>query len=286
MVNIAELLILGILVSSLYALLAIGLTLVYSIAGIENLAHGAYVMIGAYFAYASTLVIDANPVVQVVVAVLGGIVAAVLTWKGIVEHILENPVAVFIVTLLIAICLEQVFIIIYGPSPVLFRPVVSGSTEILGATVTNNLLVAFVASWLCLGALGLLVKRTHVGRSIIAVAQNRKAAELTGVDTDRIYLIVWIISGAFAGLVGVFYGYYASLQPHMWVFPLIYSFSIVIVGGLGSFKGTVYTAHIIGFMEMTTVQLEPRLRGVPALVALVVIMLIKPEGLFGREELE
>jgi len=287
MVNVAEILVSGLVTSSFYALLAIGLTLVYSIAGIENLAHGSYVMVGAYGAFLVTQVLGgAAPPVQIVVSILVGVLAAVATWKIVVQRILENPVSVFIVTLLLAIVSEQAFLILFGSEPKLFPPVADGSISILGAGVSLNLVLAFVASWTCLLGLGVMVKRTQLGRNIIAVAQNRKAAELTGVNIDRIYLLVWTISGAFAGLVGVFYGQYTSLQPHMWVFPLLYSFSIVIVGGLGSLKGTIIAAHIIGFIEMATVQLDPRFKGVPALVALILIMLVKPEGLFGREELE
>lgn len=286
MVNVVEILVAGVLTSSFYALLAIGLTLVYSIAGIENLAHGSYVMIGAYGAFVTTQLLGLAPPFQLITAVLVGVLAAVLTWKGVVEHILDNPVSVFIVTLLLALVVEQAFTIQFGPEPRLFDPVIPGSVTILDSRVSWNLVLAFVTSWGCLLGLGVLVKRTQVGRNIIAVAQNRKAAELAGVDIDRVYLLVWILSGAFAGLVGVFYGQYTSLQPHMWVFPLIYSFSIVIVGGLGSLKGTVIAAHIIGFIEMATVQVDPRFKGVPALLALILIMLVKPEGLFGREELE
>lgn len=286
MVNVVEILLAGMLTSSFYALLAIGLTLVYSIAGIENLAHGSYVMIGAYGAFVTTQLLGLAAPLQLVVAVAVGVLAAVVTWKGIVEHILDNPVSVFIVTLLLALVVEEALTIQFGPEPRLFDPVIAGSVTILDSSVSWNLVLAFITSWGCLLGLGVLVKRTQVGRNIIAVAQNRKAAELAGVDIDRVYLLVWILSGAFAGLVGVFYGQYTSLQPHMWVFPLIYSFSIVIVGGLGSLKGTVIAAHVIGFIEMATVQVDPRFKGVPALLALILIMLVKPEGLFGREELE
>lgn len=286
MIDVVELLILGTLTSALYALLAIGFTLVYAIAGIENLTHGTYVMVGAYGMYLVTEFVGHSPVLQVVAAVGVGVAAGVLTWKGLVEHIIDNPVAVFMVTLLVAIAAEQSFIAIFSADPKLFPGVVSGSIRVAGTTVPWNLIAAFVVSWACLFGLIVLIKRTHVGRSIIAVAQNRRSAELSGVNTDRVYLLVWIISGAFAGLVGVFYGSYATVEPHMWVFPLIYSFSIVIVGGLGSLTGTVVAAHIIGFAEIATIQIDPRFRGVSALVILILIMLVKPTGLFGREELE
>lgn len=283
--DLVEIVVLGVLVSSFYALLAVGLTMVYAIAGIENLAHGSYVMVGAYFSFIAVSLLGAPPLVGAIAAVIAGVAAAVITWKGIVEHIMDNPIAVFMVTLILALAVEQLFIIVFGKEPKLFTPLLVGNVTLIGTTVTWNLVIAFVASWACLAGLGLVLKYTYLGRSIVAVSQNRRAAELTGVDTNQVYLVVWILSGAFAGLVGVFYGYYTSFDPHMWVFPLIYSFSIVIVGGLGSLKGTIGAAYVIGFLEMTTVQIDPRYKGVPALLALIIIMMVRPQGLFGREEL-
>jgi branched-chain amino acid transport system permease protein len=279
-------LVLGIAIGSLYALLSVGLTLVYAIGGIENLAHGSYVMIGSYAYFYTVAPLSQPPVVGLVVAVVAGAVAALVTWKGIVEHIIDNPIAVFMITLVLALVMEEVFIIVFGTNPSLFDPIVTGSISLGGTSITYNLAIATVASLACLGGLYVVIKRTYVGRSIVAVAQNRRAAELAGIETDRTYLLVWIISGAFAGLVGVFYGYYTTLSPHMWVFPLIYSFSIVIVGGLGSIKGTAIAAYIIAFVEMLTIQINPQFKGIPALLALLVIMLVRPQGLFGREEVE
>lgn len=279
-------LVLGIAVGSFYALLSVGLTLVYAIAGIENLAHGSYVMIGAYAYFLGVNPLGWPPVAGLALSVTAGVAAAIVTWKGIVEHIMENPVAVFMITLILALAIEELFVIGFGTNPKLFPPIVEGSLSVAGAEVSMNLVAATVASLGCLGGLYVFIKRTYVGRSIMAVAQNRNAAELAGINTDRAYLLVWIISGAFAGLVGMFYGYYATLGPHMWVFPLIYSFSIVVVGGLGSIKGTAIAAYVISFIEILTIEIDPQFKGIPALVVLLVIMLVRPQGLFGREEVE
>lgn len=285
-INPMTVLVLGIAVGSFYALLSVGLTLVYAIAGIENLAHGSYVMIGAYAYFLGVSPLGLPPAVGLLFAVGAGIAAAVLTWKGILEHIKDNPVAVFMITLILALAIEEVFVIGFGTNPKLFPPIVEGSLSIGGAEVSMNLVAATVASLGCLGGLYVFIKRTYLGRSIMAVAQNRTAAELAGINTDRAYLLVWIISGAFAGLVGMFYSYYSTLGPHMWVFPLIYSFSIVVVGGLGSIKGTAIAAYVISFIEILTIEIDPQFKGIPALVALLVIMLVRPQGLFGRQEVE
>lgn len=284
MIDPLTILVYGIAVGSLYALLSVGLTLVYAIAGIENLAHGSYVMIGAYAYFLGVSTLGIPPYLAVFLAIGAGILAAVITWNGILKHIMDNPVAIFMITLILALAIEQLFIVVAGVNPSLFSPIVSGTTNIGSVKITNNLLVATAVSLGCLSGLYVLIKKSYVGRSIVAVAQNRRAAELSGIDTDRTYLIVWIISGAFAGLVGMFYGYYTTLEPHMWVFPLIYSFSIVVVGGLGSIKGTAIAAYIISFVEIMTIEINPQFKGIPALIALLVIMLIRPQGLFGRGE--
>lgn len=286
MVDLTTVAVLGIAVGSLYALLSVGLTLVYAIAGIENLAHGSYVMIGAYAYFLSIETLGVPASGGLIMAILAGSVAAVVTWKGIIEHIMENPVGVFMITLIIALALEQAFIVAFGVNPKLAQPIAEGNVLIGGVKVTMNLILATVASGVCLGALYVLIKRSYLGRSIVAVAQNRRAAELTGINTDQVYLLVWIISGAFAGLVGVFYGYYTTVGPHMWVFPLIYSFSIVVVGGLGSIKGTAIAAYIIAFVEILTMEINPQFKGIPALLALMLIMILRPQGLLGREEVE
>lgn len=279
-------LLLGTATGSLYALLSVGLTLVYAIGGIENLAHGSYVMIGSYAYFVGVGPLGLPPIAGMVIAILMGVLAALVTWKGIVEHIIDRPVAVFMITLIMALAIEEVFIIIFGTNPSLFPPIVAGSVTIAGTELSYNLVAATVASLGCLGGLYVLITRTYTGRSIVAVAQNRRTAEAVGINVDRTYLLVWAIAGAFAGLVGMFYGYYTTIGPHMWVFPLIYSFSIVIVGGLGSIKGTFIAAYVISFIEIFTIEINPQLKGIPALVALLVIMVLRPQGLFGREEVK
>lgn len=286
MVDPVTVLVLGFAVGSLYALLSVGLTLVYAIANIENLAHGSYVMIGAFAYYGAVSPLELPNIVGLFVAIGAGVLAAVLTWKGLVEHIRDNPIAVFMTTLILALAFEEVLVIWFGTNPKLFPPIAAGTLDVGGASVTFNLALATLVSLGCLAGLYVLIKKTYLGRSIVSVAQNRRAAELSGINTDRTYLLVWAISGGFAGLVGVFYGYYTTLDPHMWVFPLIYSFSIVIVGGLGSIKGTAIAAYVISYIEIFTMEINPQYKGIPALVALLIIIIFLPQGLFGREEVD
>ena len=106
------------------------------------------------------------------------------------------------------------------------------------------------------------------------------------IDTERVNLMTWAISGALGAIAGVFFASYTQLNPTMWVTPLIIAVAVVIVGGIGSIVGTLIVAHIIGFMEtMTTTLLAAELRGVFTMLLIIGVLVIRPKGLFGRDEL-
>jgi branched-chain amino acid transport system permease protein len=155
-----------------------------------------------------------------------------------------------------------------------------------GATVTFNILAATVASWAILGGLYWFVRRTHVGRAMQAVSMDVKGAAISGIDTDRINLITWAISGALGAVAGVFFASYTQLSPDMWVAPLIIAVAVVVVGGIGSIVGALVVAHVIGFMEViTTTLIAAELRGVFTMLLIIGVLVAAPKGLFGREEL-
>ena len=122
-----------------------------------------------------------------------------------------------------------------------------------------------------------------MGRAIRALALDRKGAIISGINPHMVNLVTWGLSGALAGVAGIFYGSYTFLVPSLWVAPLIMSFAIVVIGGLGSLEGTLVGAHIVGFMETATVlAINERLRSVPGLVIMILVLVARPRGLFGR----
>lgn len=113
-----------------------------------------------------------------------------------------------------------------------------------------------------------------------------KGAAISGIDSDRINMITWAISGALGAVAGVFFASYTQLYPGMWVGPLIIAVAVVIVGGIGSIIGTLIVAHIVGFMEViVSAWIAPELRGVFTMLLIIVVLVARPRGLFGREEL-
>ena len=130
------------------------------------------------------------------------------------------------------------------------------------------------------------VRYTHLGRAIRAVSMDRKGAVISGIEPSVISMVTWALSGAFGAIAGVFFATFTQLDSHMWVFPLIISVAVVIVGGIGSIVGSLIAAHIIGFVEtITTTMIAAELRGVSTMLLIILVLVFRPKGLFGKAEL-
>lgn len=281
-----EIIIQGLLLSGLYALIAVGFTLIFSVGRVLNLAYGSYLMLGAYFYFYIVQTSGMPQLVGIVVAVSVGAIAGLLKYFLVFKPLKGDPVAVEISTLILAVVIGSVIILLFGDSPKIMHPIVPGVWQVGGATVTNNILAATIASWVILIGLYLFVRTTHLGRAIQAVSMDQKGAAISGVSIDRVNMTTWAISGGLGAVAGVFFASYTQLSPSMWVAPLIIAVAVVIVGGIGSILGTLAVAHIIGFMEVTTTAvIAAELRGVFTMLLIIVVLVVMPKGLFGREEL-
>ena len=284
----------AIFLSALYAIIAIGFTLIFGVGGILNFAHGSFITVGMFAAF---LVTNSSgwidlPVWAGLLAGTGaGVLVAVVTYLGIIRYVRDRPVTVLILTFVVG------FFIIYAIR--IWASSIDGVEalsipvpQVMGTSFRNDVFI-FVTSWLSIGLLFYFVNYTRTGRAIIAVSQSDKGAALVGISAERINLITWALAGACAGYAGVLLAgafgngsWLMSIQPPA---PLILSFAIVILGGLGSIKGSIVGAYIIGFFETFVVNFAPggeQLAGVSSLALLVVFLLVKPEGLFGREAAE
>lgn len=271
------------LLGALYAIIAIGFTLIFGVGGILNLAHGAFLTVGGYTAYYLTNtglpVWTAIPVAGVVTAIAG-----VLLWKVVLRKVSDNPISVLILSLVAGLIVEQVFLMVEGTTPLVVSAIVDGSISFGSATVQTNRVFIFVFSWVVIGALFYFVNETETGQAILATSMSRKGAALVGIDASSIFTLTWALAAALAGIAGVFLATFQTVTPLMGRSPLLLSFSIVVLGGLGSIRGSVIGAYLISFLDQITVQyISTRLAGVSGLIVLVIVLLVRPEGLFGRE---
>lgn len=281
-----QILVSSLLISALYALVSIGFTLVFGVARVFNLAHGAFIMVGAYAAYIANGLLGWKIYPAAAVAVAFTALFAALVYWGFIRHFIFHPIVTVMATLALSLLLEQLFIVIpaIGPSPRQLDPFLEGAAPIFGAQVPKDRLLGFLASWVCCLALFLFVRRSKVGKAILATAQDRTGAALVGIEPERVYLLIFTISGALAAIAGIFFISWTSLVPSIWREPMIISFAIAILGGLGSILGSLLAAYLVGFLETLTIYtpaLGPSWVGLPSLILLLTVLMLRPRGLLG-----
>jgi branched-chain amino acid transport system permease protein len=281
-----QIIIQGLLLSGLYALIAVGFTLIFSVGRVLNLAYGAYLMIGGYVYFYFSQQLGLAPIAGLLLAAIVGCAVGLLKYQLLVRPLKGDHVAIEISTLILAVVLQAGVVLLFGDSAKVLLPIVPGVVQVAGASVTFNILAATIASWAILIGLYLFIRKTHLGRAMQAVSMDKRGAAISGVNVDNVNMITWGISGALGAVAGVFFASYTQLSPSMWVAPLIIAVAVVIVGGIGSIIGTLIVAHIIGFMEIMAVALvAPELRGVFTMLLIIAVLIIRPQGLFGRAEI-
>jgi len=286
-------LIYGAITGAVYALLAVGFTLIYGVADVVNMAHGAFYMLGAYIFFSFALeLFQLNLYLALILAAIAvGIIASVIH-RIFIDPIAEDIIATLVVTVGVALMLQQVMTIVYGIGHVEIPPFLPGSIVIADVTVTYSKILAVAVSLILFFTLWTFMRKAKVGAAMRAAAQDREVAMLMGINTTRLHMLTMAISGSFAAVAGVMISSSTSqmADPFMWLFPLVMSFSIVILGGLGNVKGTFVGALIVGFAETGVVTFVPEgtyLKGAAALAIMVAVLLLRPRGLFGKHiELE
>ena len=282
----AQVIIQGFLLSGLYALIAVGFTMIFSVGRVLNLAYGVYIMLGGYVYYVAVQMLSLPKFPSFLLAGLAGIVFGVLTYLVLVKRFEKDPIAVEISTLILAVVMQAVIVLIFSTAPRSMWPLIPGRFEVFGVSILKNILFATAVSWVVLGSLMVFIHKTHIGRAIRAVSMDAKGAAVSGIDPHRINLVTWALSGVLGAIAGVFFATYTQLDPGMWVFPLITAVAVVIVGGIGSIIGSLIAAHIIGFMEVaTTTWISADLRGVFTMLLIIVVLIVAPKGLLGKAEL-
>lgn len=279
----------GLVTGAVFALLAVGFTLIYGVAGVTNLAHGSFFMLGAYMfsVFGPHGFLQLEAIQALILATIFVAIIASIFYRLSINPIIDDAVAVLVVTVSVAIIFQQIVLLVFGPGFFVVPPFTSGSTAILGLMTPNSRLVSAVISMALFISLWIFISRTKIGAAMRAASQDREVAMLMGINTERLYMLTMAISAALAGIAGIFIGSSTTgvAAASMWLSPLAMSFAIVILGGLGSIKGTLIGAFIIGYAESAVANLVPEggaiVSVVPFLV-MVLILVIRPKGLFGK----
>jgi branched-chain amino acid transport system permease protein len=279
-----NILITGLITGSMLALLAISFSLIFGVARIVNIAHTAFYMVAAYCIFSLTGKFGLNPVMGMMVAVVVVTVFGLLAYKFLIDPIREHEAAVLIATIALAMIFQEAVMLIYTGDYRTVSALIEGFFIVAGVKVFYQQMLTFSVVLLLLAVLWFLLMKTRLGLAIRSTAEDREVANLMGMNDSRLAMITMGISVALAGFTGAVIAPLAVLSPFMWMEPLIMMMAVVVLGGLGSIKGSFVAAYILGFAEALVVFMIPKgafLKGSVALTIMILVLLLRPEGLFG-----
>jgi branched-chain amino acid transport system permease protein len=281
---IADILINGLVAGGMYATLAIGFALVFSVARIVNMAHTAFYMIASFLFFIGTSILEYSMLFSIAAAIIITILLGVVCYKLFLDRIKEHEAVVMIISIALAMFFQEILLICFGGS---YRGVPAfseGFIEIAGTRISDQHALALVATTFILLSLWIWLSKARIGNAIRAVAQDPEIANLMGINVSLIYTIVIAFSVGLAAVAGVLMGPIYTISPLMWAHPIVFVLAAVVLGGMGSIGGSVIGALILGYVETLVVFLVPGgsyLGDAASLCIMVLVLLIRPEGLFG-----
>ncbi|MGO9018859.1 MAG: branched-chain amino acid ABC transporter permease [Syntrophobacteraceae bacterium] len=286
-----QILVNGFIVSSIYALSAMGFSLIFGTAGILNLAHGAYLVLAAIVAWFCISYFKLPLLAGLSIGVLASVVFSYLLYFLVVNPIdkskripkEEKEVFVLTATLLWAMIIQGLLDYTFGSTPVIIPPFAEGNMHLFAIKLTYNMLILAVLSLCIIGLLWFFINKTKSGKMLLAASMSHTGLAIMGIELKRVYLLLWGIYGVLTGISGVllasFLGASATEAPDLTGL----AFSIVVLGGLGSITGSFFASYVIGYLgTLTAYLISPSYTSLPAFFVLVLILFIRPRGLFGR----
>ena len=276
----------GLVLGSLYALMASGLSVVWTTLGVFNFAHGALMMFGAYLAWTVSEALGLGLVTGIVAGTLGAALLGVVIERFLVRPFYgeRNMLLITVMTTLAAmIIIEKSALILWGARLKQLPRLIGGDVSIFGAVISAHEAMIVVLAPLLLLALWQFTRRSRIGRSLRAVGQNQDASALIGIDVSRAFALAFGLSAGLAGLTGALLGSIRFITPSLGAEPLVKAMIVVIFGGLGSLGATAGAAYVIGFVEAFLI-LGVGLYWSPSILFLlmIVVLIVRPNGLFGR----
>jgi branched-chain amino acid transport system permease protein len=280
----------GIIVGSVYCLIAIGLTMIFGVMRIANFAHGDFSMLGAYFAIYFVVLISGwmGWISALIVAAVGvGIIGFF------VERFLFRPlltrwtdIDIIMVSIGLFIFLENGAQLVFGTAPkMIVDPFRTKGINLIFFSTSMIRLFCFLFSTITIFLLQMFLTKTKMGVAIRATSQNRNAALLMGINISFIYSITFVVGSALAGLGGVLYGTIFAVFPMMGAMPTLKAFAITILGGMGNIRGAIFGGFILGVAEtLGGNYISMQYKNAIGFIIIILVLLIIPQGLFGGKQ--
>src|SRR5690348_2529147 len=288
----AQLLVEGVKFGSIIAITAVGLSLIFATTRLINFAHGELVTLGATVAFMLNASVI-GPQLQLIPAALVT-VALGAAFGGVLELGLWQPlrrrgigrIQLFIVSIGLSLLIRHIILVLFGTRPQPYADYTIQQEWHWGpVSITLRDLVITMLSLLVLAGVALMLQRTRTGKAIRAVSDNRDLAESSGIDVSRVILNVWLLAGGLAALGGVFFGLAQFVSWDMGFRLLLLMFAAVILGGLGTAYGVIAGSLVVGIVaQVSTIWFPVELQNAWALLVLIFVLLIRPQGIFGQPE--
>jgi branched-chain amino acid transport system permease protein len=283
--DLAPAIIMGILLGGLYTMIALGLSMVFGVMRLLNVAHGDLVIFGSYFAFAIMTYVGIDPILSLVVGIPVLFVVGFLIQKFLMARAFRLSMdAPLIIAIGISLVLENTYQIVFSPMSRGLSTSYSMESFIIGEIyIPIVYLLSFFVAIVVMFALGAFLKRTYLGQAIIAASQDAGAAQMMGINTTRIFAFTFGIASAIAAVAGVFLGLTFPFTPVSGIQFLIIAFGVVILGGLGSILGTFVGGIILGLAQTLAAQyISASMQMLFVYVIVLVLLAARPRGLFGR----
>jgi branched-chain amino acid transport system permease protein len=282
METLLTILVFGLATSGIYALMAVGVALIYGVGRVINFAHGAFYTLGAYLTYVYASRLGCGWWLGGALAVVSVALIAAAFDRLLVEPLREHEIILWIMTFAFAFAVRELIVIIFGARPYSIPAFAPGSLSVLGQTIAAQRLLIVVTSGAAIGLLWVFLYRTKTGKALRAVAQNRTGAHLVGIPVKAANAAVMAISAGLAAVAGIIISPISVVTPDMGLEPLLMSFTIVILGGIGSLRGSLVAALIVGYVgALVSFLWNPELVTFIALAMVFGVLIVRPTGLFG-----
>lgn len=288
--SILEQLINGLRSGSIYALIALGYTMVYGIAKMINFAHGDIIMVGAYALYVLIVLLKVPAIAAVILTIIICSILGIVIEKVAYKPLRKAPaLSVLITAIGMSFFLQSVALLIFKPNPIAFKSIINVKSIRIGdITISGISLVTFIITFICMIALTYFINKTKTGTAMKAVSEDKAAAELMGINVNRTISITFAIGSALAAVAGIlFVCQYQSIEPTLGALPGIKAFVAAVLGGIGSIPGAMFGGLVLGLIEsISKAYISSQLSDAIVFGVLVVVLLVKPSGLLGKNRIE
>lgn len=276
----------GLSLGGIYAMIALGYTMVYGIAKMLNFAHGDIIMVGGY---TILLFLPINPVLAIIAAIVFCVIVGVVTERFAYKPLRgSSPLAVLITAIGVSTLLQSLAQVLFGSAPKI-KQINLGTLQLGELKIDYSTIITLVCSIIVMVALNLFVKHTKTGRAMVAVSEDKGAAQLMGINVNTIIMVTFAIGSALAALAGLFY--FLKVQTMTTTFgalPGIKAFTAAVIGGIGSIPGAMVGGILLGIVECIC-QSIPELSSYTDAIEfsiLIIILLVKPTGILGKKRRE